>query len=225
MRHALKRITAPTVEPVSLEEIKAHVRVDEAFTADDTYLTGLISAARAHIEKVTFTFLCPQVWELILDKFPGGVSHNVYFQKPYFGAPIERINKDLRQIEIPIGPVTSVASVKYKNMNGIEYTMSADDYVVDLDSEIPRVHLVSGATWPSPSSGLQIINSVYVRINVGYPLNVSTPTAPEDLKAAVKLLAAHWYENRETAQEADLKPMPFAVDALLANYRRFTGEL
>lgn len=40
-------ITGPTVEPLTLEQVKAHLRIDTDITADDAMLTALIPAARA----------------------------------------------------------------------------------------------------------------------------------------------------------------------------------
>ena len=45
----------------------------------------------------------------------------------------------------------------------------------------------------------------------------------DDLRLAMLLLVAHWYEHREAATEAaGMKALPLAVDALLGPYRWFT---
>lgn len=45
----------------------------------------------------------------------------------------------------------------------------------------------------------------------------------DDLRLAMLLLVAHWYEHREAATEAaGMKVLPLAVDALLGPYRWFT---
>lgn len=43
------------------------------------------------------------------------------------------------------------------------------------------------------------------------------PAIPEPLRLAIKMLAGHWYENREAVQPGQLGPIPLGVDALLAS--------
>jgi uncharacterized phiE125 gp8 family phage protein len=45
-------------------------------------------------------------------------------------------------------------------------------------------------------------------------------SAPEELKLAVKMLAAHFYENREASNPERVFAAPLAVDALIAPYRQ-----
>ncbi|MBW8067975.1 MAG: hypothetical protein GJU73_11120, partial [Ferrovum sp.] len=65
----LQLISGPGVEPVSLLEAKAHLRVD--IPDDDALITALIVAARMHAETVTRRALIAQSWKLVLDSFPG----------------------------------------------------------------------------------------------------------------------------------------------------------
>ena len=59
----------PAVEPVSLAEAKAHLRIDHA--ADDGLIEGLVTAARSHVERETGIAVIEQVWRLYLDDWPG----------------------------------------------------------------------------------------------------------------------------------------------------------
>lgn len=43
----------------------------------------------------------------------------------------------------------------------------------------------------------------------------------EGLRAAIKLMVGHWYENRETSSEGNLKDIPMGVEALLWQRRIF----
>jgi len=43
-------VTPATTEPVTLSEAKAQLRIDDAFTVDDSYISALISAARDRVE-------------------------------------------------------------------------------------------------------------------------------------------------------------------------------
>lgn len=60
--------TPPADEPVTLDEAKLHLRVDDA--ASDTLVEALIQAAREHVEAVCERALMPQVWTERQDSFP-----------------------------------------------------------------------------------------------------------------------------------------------------------
>jgi uncharacterized phiE125 gp8 family phage protein len=60
------RCTTPaTVEPVTLDEAKAHCRVDG--THDDALLSALIKGARMQAEAYTRRVLCPSTWTVDAD--------------------------------------------------------------------------------------------------------------------------------------------------------------
>lgn len=53
-----------------------------------------------------------------------------------------------------------------------------------------------------------------------YPGPPSASTVPGALKVAILLLVGHWHQNREAVSEAVMASLPFAVEALIAPYRR-----
>lgn len=59
---------APTSEPITLAEVKAHARVSHA--RDDAYLSALIAAARRKAELDTGRALITQTWTATLDAWP-----------------------------------------------------------------------------------------------------------------------------------------------------------
>jgi uncharacterized phiE125 gp8 family phage protein len=64
----LFRTVDPAVEPVTLAEAKAHLRLDH--DSEDALLSGLIRAARDEVEKSTGLALIDQSWRLALDRWP-----------------------------------------------------------------------------------------------------------------------------------------------------------
>ncbi|WP_417417468.1 head-tail connector protein [Hoeflea sp.] len=58
----------PLAEPVTLAELKAHLRIDA--TDEDGLLEGLIRVARTHLEAVTGVALMSQGFRLALDDWP-----------------------------------------------------------------------------------------------------------------------------------------------------------
>lgn len=133
-------ITPPTAEPITLAEIKAHVRADY-YTTDDAYLIALVTAAREYVENFTGKVLAPTTFELSLDAFPTG------------------------PIKLEKGPLSAVASVKYVSPEtGLEVTLADDHYQVDAVSD-PGWVAPYVAGWPTP---MATINSVRIRFTAGY---------------------------------------------------------
>lgn len=191
----LRLVTAPTVEPVSLTEAKTQCRVDIA--DDDTYISALITAARSHLEMIARPQLAmiTQTWECLLDDWPGGDTLEL---RPY--------------------PLQSVTSVKYTDQAGAETTYSSANYLVDTYSEPGRLRLKTGASWPSAS--LRELNGVAIRFVAGY--GAAGTAVDMQLRQAILLLVAHWYENREPVLTtgAQAVSMPFTVTALMQHWRR-----
>lgn len=160
----------------------------QACGAEDALLTGLIQAAREYAEGRQNRALITQTWELVLDDWPAGDC-----------------------IEIPLPPLQSVTSIKYKDKTGLENTWDAANYIVDTDSLLGRVVLADNCNWPS--NDLYPAGAIRIRFVAGYGL---ANDVPQTTKQALLLLIGHWYENRETVNIGNIKTeLPFTVKALL----------
>ncbi len=69
---ALIMNVGPVVEPVSLDEAKAHLRIDGG--AEDALIISLILTSRLHIEAALGLALITQSWTLKRDAWPKGES-------------------------------------------------------------------------------------------------------------------------------------------------------
>ena len=147
---AIKVITAPTAEPISIEEAKSHLRV--VGTDDDAYITALIVGARCRAEHLTGRALMPQTLELALDGF-GDV------------------------IDLPRPPLVSVTSVKYLDESGVLQTMVEVDYLLDSHSEPARLKPAYGATWPATRRQM---NAVLIRYQAVYENAEAVPQEVKD---------------------------------------------
>jgi uncharacterized phiE125 gp8 family phage protein len=137
---ALRLITAPATEPLSVAEAKKHLNVTHS--DDDEYISSLITAARMHIDGkdgILGRALVTQTWELVLDTFPDDIL-------------------------IPLPPLQSVAFVTYVDGDGVEQTLATDQYTVDNVSE-PGWIVAGPNGWPSTGD---YINAVTVRFTAGY---------------------------------------------------------
>lgn len=143
-------ITAPTAEPVSLAEAKAHLRVDTS--ADDALITALIVSARETAEHLTGRAIMAQTWERVLNTFPAGA------------------------IKLGMPPVTAITSVKYIDTAGAEQTYTSAGYTLDAVNLPGYLHpSVAYPDWPSTQLGA--VNAVRVRFTCGYttvPANIKT---------------------------------------------------
>lgn len=165
-------VVPPASEPVSMAEAKNYLKVEADQVADDEMIESLIVSARRQAEELTDRAFVTQTLEMELD--------------------LEDL--DLRGIELPRPPLQSVVSVKYYDEDDQEHTWEPSSYRVDTRSEPGRILLASGARWPS---GLRSQQSVLVRYVAGYG---GAANVPADIKTAIEMIVAHWYDNRE-AQE------------------------
>lgn len=192
---ALVLNSGPSVEPLTLLEVKNHLRLDASDNTEDDLLNALITAARQDCEKFQGRAYITQTWELWLDAFPG--------------QDFIKLNKS---------PVQSVSSIKYYDTDDTEATFSSDDYFVDTKSEPGRVVLNYSESWPSTT--LRPANGVCVTFVAGY--GDAASDVPQYIKNAMLLLIGHLYENREAVITGmTAAQMPFGVEALLWKERVF----
>lgn len=190
---AIKVITHPEVEPITLKEAQIHIRVEvtEAgiVTDETTYIESIIATAREWCEGFQNKAYVLQTIEKTFDRFPCSI------------------------FELPRPPMVSVLSIKYYDSKNIEYTLDPLLYFVDTASEPGRVSLNYSIQWPAIV--LRPINSVIIRYTAG---NTDASTVPKKVKQAILLLVGHWYENREAVGKVEGE-IGFAVKSLLGHDR------
>lgn len=192
----LKIITAPTIEPLTLTEAKAHLRVTS--TADDTLITTLIKVARQQCENFTGRALASATFELIMDSFPNG------------------------NIELPMTPVESVTSIKYKDSDNVETTWSSAEYIF-YNSEPAVINLAYNKSYPTFTP--YPIGAVKIRFVAGYKLSGTDASLiiPEVIKQALLLQISTLYENRENIIIGQtVAEMTFGTKSLLYPYKIFS---
>jgi len=240
---ALKLITPPALEPISLADAKTHLRVD--LTEDDTLISALISATRDYVERYCRRGLLTQTWLLAIDHFPGAHDYQPGFWDygvlgdaalglglPPVGYTYETKSEVFYragQIVLPLSPLQSVDSVQYLDQNGVLQTMDPDtDYQVDNVSEPGRIAPAANTTWPLTQISVRapVLNAVKIQYTLGFGDATTDesgditlpPTFPPTLIAAMKLLLGHFYENRQeviTGLRAAAVQIPMAAKSLL----------
>jgi hypothetical protein len=213
----LKLITPPTDEPVSLVEVKAHLRITS--NLDDGYLPILITAARELVETVTRRQIMTAVWQLGQDSFKTPIAGQYYdaFRVPMppqaIGAtPFGSVSYPYSVIYLPRPPVQSVTSVQYLDTNNVTQTLDPTQYITDFSSEPARIMPPPGVVWPSTRAQ---INSVTITYTAGY--GASRTSVPARFKLAIMQLIGHWFNNRESVTDASLKTVPDSMQRLLGS--------
>lgn len=234
--YGVRQIDEPTVEPVSLEEARRHLRItaegSPPTSYEDDWLLPQISAAREYCERYLGRALAARTLELATNAFPSGA------------------------IGLPLGPVQSITSITYLDQAAAqatydaaytaaydaEFTSSGDAALADaagiaagdiaFDAALPgtvdstdyeinpfvvpnTVVLAYGSTWPTSRDAA---NAVRIRYVTGYNADDDSPKPyplPRMARAAILLMLAHLYENREATAATALAEIPLGVQSLL----------
>jgi uncharacterized phiE125 gp8 family phage protein len=93
---------APSVEPLSVDEVKAYLRIDG--NTEDALITSMIKSARTTAEKYMGLSLISQKWKLSFDDICA------------------------QEIELPYGPVVGIDLVKLYDAQNAETTFSTGNY-------------------------------------------------------------------------------------------------
>ncbi len=183
---------APAQEPIGLEEMKDWARIDDADS--DATIAGNIIAARRWVETLTHRALITQTFVYKMSRFPG---------------PITTV------IELPGGKTQTLISIAYLDTDGDSQTWTASNYIADLVSEPALVGLAYSKDWPSIREWSLPITITY---SAGY--GDDPGDVPEELRTAIKIIAAELYENREDSiVGATVTGVPWSAKRLADPYR------
>ena len=189
---SLTRQTAPAVEPVTLSEAKAHLRIDSS--DEDTLISTLITAAREWCEEYLDRSLIHQQYVMRLDSFP-------------------------YEIELPRPPMatsgtTTALTLTYTLGDDSTAVLAATEYRIDRNSTPGVVRQLREGTWPA---NLDDQNAITVTWWAGY--GSSGSSVPAAIRSAMLMLVAHLWRNREMTTEAALSEVPMGTKALLDSAR------
>jgi uncharacterized phiE125 gp8 family phage protein len=145
---ALVLTSAPALEPVTVAEAKAHLRIDHA--SEDALIAGLIATARQHIEAALGLALITQSWSWRLDAWPGAA------------------------VALPLRPVQAVGAVCVTAADGAVATLAPESYLLDGAGVPPRL-VATAPPWPRPAPAAQ---GIEIAFTAGYGAAASAVPAP-----------------------------------------------
>lgn len=187
---ALLMTAGPAVEPVTLAEAKAHLRVDG--DAEDALISSLIMTSRLQIEAALSMTLITQSWSYFIDRLPAdGV------------------------IRLPLRPVLSLDAVRFHHDDGGITSLPTATFALDglsNPSRLIRHDATSHAAVP------RLANAYEFAMTLGF--GPSATDVPAPIRQAILQLVSHWFEHRDpSAIGSAAARIPSAVSQLLAPWQ------
>lgn len=118
-------ITEATSEPITLNEVKNHLRIDGA--DHDLIVTPLIKTSRLIGEKITGRDFIEKEWRTYLDYFP---------------------NCNYEGIEIRKSKLLSITSIQYYDENNALQTLSSSNYYITNEADYSSIYINKDKSFP-----------------------------------------------------------------------------
>ena len=116
------------------------------------------------------------------------------------------------RIDVRPAPLQSVAAARVYDVDNVTHPVDPQAFVVDTAASA-----LAFAPWSLPMPGRGAAG-IEIDVVVGY--GNASAKVPEPLRQALRLLIAHWYENRALAAVGQtVGELPATVAALIAPYR------
>lgn len=186
----IEETTVPNAA-LPVEEFKLHLRLGTGFgqdTVQDEVLAGFLRAAIAAVEARTGKVLMTRAFSWTLNFW-----------------------RDRDAQGLPVAPVTEITRLSLLTRDGVEAEVGSTLYWLEQDTHRPRLRSTGACLPVIPSGGSAVIG-----FDAGY--GATWAAVPADLKQAVFLLAAHYYEFRNDTSLGD-GCMPFGVTSLIERYK------
>lgn len=157
--------TPPYAEPISVDEMKIHLRLESTFTDDDALVTSLIKTAREYVETFTQRQLVAATWKLYLNQFPQVCSWWNWESGNNYSGRYRRWLDDpygVDAIRLGHAPLMGVTSIAYVDTDGATQTLATSVYTVDKNTEPARIVLAYGQSWPSTRPQMNAVTVTYI---------------------------------------------------------------
>lgn len=219
---AIKLKTPPSVEPLSLAEAKAFLRITDS--VDDAIIGAMIASARRACEEYTGRALITQTWTLWLDRFPCGEKRGAPLDG-WHEVPVNHYDQVKRMIDMPRPPLQSINFLKTYGVDDVATVFDASNYLVDAANEPGRLALNFSAIWPV---NLRYYNGIEIEYVAGY--GSTAASVPDGLRQGMLQLLKALFAAKSKLLETDQSVsgidmlttgvgLPHFVQTLWAPYR------
>lgn len=201
----VERTSAPSVEPVTLSELKDFARI--TLPEDDAIITQLIASAREKLEDILGMGFVKQTIRQVFQATPVGLGFKLN-RRPLHPTPnlsIKVFDEDDTE--------TAVATTVYGFTKG-------------SDTRPAQIFLKSGQAWPVRSLPRPF---EYFQVTYDVGFGDDADSIPESIKVALLRIVSSWYEHREQWRASDISgvtgrdglELPANVFDTLGKYRKF----
>ena len=187
---SLIMLSGPALEPVSLADAKAFLRVDDV--VEDTLIASLVSTSRAHIETALGLGLLTQSWRLTIDAWP-----------------------EMRVLEVPIAPLRSLVSIRAVTAGATARELDLSGFMIEQGPRPARIGLRPGIVLPAT----QLIAGISVDMLIGFgdrPADVPAPIR----HALLLLVAHWYQNREPALVGHEVTRIPHTVSDLLQPWRQ-----
>jgi len=115
------------------------------------------------------------------------------------------------RLAVAPAPLQALTAARVYDLDGNAQALDLQAFVPDLGASA-----LAFAPWALPAPG-RIAAGIELDVAVGY--GDAAVDVPEPLRQAIRLLTAHWYENRGLVAGGSGAVLPETVAALIAPYR------
>ena len=124
-------LAGPAVEPVSLAEAKAWLKIDGA--DEDDLVGALVTSARLVVEGATRRMLITQSWRLVRDDWPRGPA-----------------------LDLPLAPLRAIDAISVIDSAGVARTLAPASYRIDANADSARLCFNETPPAPGRAGGIEI---------------------------------------------------------------------
>jgi len=183
--------TAAATTPVTLAEVKEHLKIDADDDTQDTYLTMLIEATTDQAEKYTGRDFINRSYTTYRDSF-------------------------LDPLELRRAPISSVTSIEYLVSESFSTLASTVYDLQNNDNGYPYIYLKKDQQWPTNADSLpQAVKIIFVS---GY--GAAATDVPSGLKVGLLNHIAMLYENRgDCSNDCSGSALPANAKSFYNRYR------
>lgn len=165
--------SVPAILPLTLEEVKSHLRIDIGDSCQDTLLTTLIKTATNYAESYTKKDFITRTYETFRDTFGNDLT-------------------------IRRSPIQSITSVEYLIDDVLTAVATTVWFLIESNT-FPHLSLKASQVWPT--DGDQGLREQAVKIVFKSGFGDAITDVPEDLREGMMHHIAAMYENRGDCDE------------------------